>query len=81
MKKDVKELTLFFIFSSAAIKVSSSDKICESGTLDFIKLTIRTLMTRLIYDKRHQSERLQESHKQKRNVYTNSILIIVIFFI
>ena len=39
MKKDVKELTLFFIFSSAAIKVSSSDKICESRTLDFIKLT------------------------------------------
>ena len=39
MKKIVKEFALFFLFSGIAIKVSSSDKICEAEPWFCIKLT------------------------------------------
>ena len=38
MKKIVKEFALFFLFSGIAIKVSSSDKICEAETLVLHKI-------------------------------------------
>lgn len=40
MKKIVKEFALFFLFSGIAIKVSSSDKICEAETLALHKIDI-----------------------------------------